>query len=66
LLVCGRIPSCYKDAEQLSDPILNKAHVFITPGFIFGENGAQYLRISACADQKIVEEAKDSIMKIMK
>jgi aspartate/methionine/tyrosine aminotransferase len=40
--------------------------VFITPGFIFGENGAQYIRISACADEKIVEEAKDRIMKIMK
>ena len=59
-------PSSYKDVGQISDLILDKAHVFSTPGFIFGENDAQYLCISPCADEQIFEEAKDRIMRIMK
>jgi aspartate/methionine/tyrosine aminotransferase len=42
--------------------ILNKAHVFITPGFIFGSNGDRYIRISLCADEKILTESKTRIL----
>ena len=36
--------------EKVSDIVLYGAGVFITPGFIFGRNGADYIRISLCAD----------------
>ena len=47
--------------EQLSDRILHKAGVFITPGFIFGKNGEDYIRISLCAKPQVLEEAYDRI-----
>lgn len=47
--------------QVLSDRILYEAGVFITPGFIFGRNGENYIRISLCARQEILREAADRI-----
>lgn len=57
LFLWGRIPEEYSDCEQLTERVLNQAHVFITPGFIFGSNGKRYVRISLCANQKQMAEA---------
>ena len=43
--------------EQLSDRILYEAGVFITPGFIFGKNGDDYVRISLCAKPEVLKRA---------
>lgn len=43
--------------EQLSDRILYEAGVFITPGFIFGKNGEDYVRISLCAKPEVLKRA---------
>ena len=40
--------------ERVSDTILYRSGVFITPGFIFGENGKDYVRISLCAKLGVV------------
>lgn len=48
LFVWGRLPEGVK-AVELSDRLLHNAGVFITPGFIFGKNGENYIRISLCA-----------------
>lgn len=53
------------DAEKISDKILYEAGVFITPGFIFGHNGSQYLRISLCAEVKVFEEALARIKEVI-
>lgn len=47
--------------EKVSDRILYDAGVFITPGFIFGKNGRDYIRISLCARPEILESAADKI-----
>ncbi len=57
LFVWGRIPEEIKSCEQYVEDILDKAHVFITPGFIFGKNGSRYIRISLCADEKTLAES---------
>ncbi|MBQ9410355.1 MAG: hypothetical protein IJU21_01970, partial [Bacteroidales bacterium] len=44
-------------AAALSDKYLYEAGVFLTPGFIFGSNGANYLRISLCANVPTLEKA---------
>ena len=59
LYVWGRIPS--GTAEELSDRILYEAGVFLTPGFIFGSNGANHLRISLCANVPTLERALEKI-----
>ncbi|WP_448138727.1 pyridoxal phosphate-dependent aminotransferase [Sphingobacterium siyangense] len=61
LFVWARIPEQYKDGYALSDAVLDKSRVFITPGGIFGDKGDQYIRISLCAK---VEVLKESIQRI--
>ena len=53
------------DAEAISDRLLEEAGVFITPGFIFGKNGREYLRISLCAEPGVFEEALERIRKVI-
>ncbi|MBO4467642.1 MAG: aminotransferase class I/II-fold pyridoxal phosphate-dependent enzyme [Bacteroidales bacterium] len=48
LFVWGRLPAGMKGVD-VSDRMLYNAGVFITPGFIFGKNGENYIRISLCA-----------------
>lgn len=57
LFLWGRIPDSYGGCEELTERVLNEAHVFITPGFIFGTNGERYVRISLCANKKMLEKA---------
>ncbi|MFA5818872.1 MAG: aminotransferase class I/II-fold pyridoxal phosphate-dependent enzyme [Bacteroidales bacterium] len=61
LFVWGRIPEDIIKCEMYIEGILNKTHVFITPGFIFGENGERYIRISLCANEKRLMEAKERL-----
>ena len=49
------------DGEALSDRVLQSSRVFITPGFIFGESGRQYVRISLCSSEKMLGEAIERI-----
>jgi LL-diaminopimelate aminotransferase len=57
LFVWARIPAGYKDGYALSDDVLYKANVFITPGGIFGKAGDKYIRVSLCATAEKIEEA---------
>lgn len=47
--------------EQVSDAILYGSGVFITPGFIFGRNGRDYIRISLCAKPEVLERSAEKI-----
>ncbi len=51
--------------EAVSDKILYEAGVFITPGFIFGRNGENYIRISLCADPATLEKAYELIKNVL-
>ncbi len=64
LFLWGRIPDSEKSSETLADKILDRARVFVTPGFIFGSNGLRYIRISLCATEEKLNEALQRI-KIM-
>ena len=64
LYVWGRVPS--GEAVEWSDRILYEAGVFLTPGFIFGSNGAHHLRISLCANVPTLEKAYEKISALCK
>ena len=75
LFLWGRVPSGYaKDGmsagEVISERVLHQAGVFITPGFIFGKNGENYIRVSLCATTEVLEAAErriwDNIQSIKK
>jgi LL-diaminopimelate aminotransferase len=50
--------------EELTEKILQEARVFVTPGFIFGSNGARFIRISLCCKNKRLEEALERIKQL--
>ncbi|MBQ3873007.1 MAG: aminotransferase class I/II-fold pyridoxal phosphate-dependent enzyme [Bacteroidales bacterium] len=64
LFVWGRLPEGQKGAD-VSDRLLYDAGVFITPGFIFGKNGENYIRISLCAPVPKLEAALREIQNIV-
>lgn len=64
LFLWAKIPSKYKDAYACSNDILYNANVFITPSGIFGDAGNGYLRVSLCATEEKIEEAKNRIVKL--
>lgn len=61
LFLWGRIKDPAVSSEELAEKVLQKAHVFLTPGFIFGSNGERYIRISLCASEEAMQEALQRI-----
>ncbi|MDR0413510.1 MAG: aminotransferase class I/II-fold pyridoxal phosphate-dependent enzyme [Dysgonamonadaceae bacterium] len=57
LFLWGKIPESCADGKELADELLQRACVFVTPGFIFGSNGGQYIRISLCCPEERLREA---------
>jgi len=64
MFLWGKIPDKYQDVEELTERVLHDARVFITPGFIFGNNGARFIRISLCCKENKLEEALQRIKQI--
>ncbi len=62
MFVWAAIPEKYKDGFALSDEVLYKARVFITPGGIFGKAGKPYIRVSLCSPVEKFEEAIQRIL----
>lgn len=71
MFLWGRVPQNIQDdngisaGQVLSDRILYEAGVFITPGFIFGKRGENYIRISLCAKPDTLREAAERIRRIL-
>jgi len=63
LFVWAKVPEGHS-GESLSEKILNEFRIFITPGFIFGSAGHEYLRISLCGEEENFLEAIDRIKKL--
>jgi aspartate/methionine/tyrosine aminotransferase len=61
MFVWAKVPSSHSSGFALSDEILSKAKVFLTPGGIFGNAGDGYLRISLCSKKEVFEEAIERI-----
>ena len=70
MFLWGKVPQNVRGAngisagQVLSDRILYEAGVFITPGFIFGKNGGNHIRISLCAKPEILREAAERIRRV--
>jgi len=63
LFVWAKAPDAIADVEKWIDEILYGTKVFITPGFIFGESGRRYIRISLCCTVPMLQEALARIQK---
>lgn len=61
MFLWGKIPASCVNVEDLTENVLHKARVFITPGFIFGSNGARFIRLSLCCKEDKLAEALERI-----
>lgn len=48
-------------SANLSDYLLYEKDIFVTPGFIFGEKGEQYIRASLCVKQDVLRKVIDRV-----
>ncbi|HNP96477.1 MAG TPA: aminotransferase class I/II-fold pyridoxal phosphate-dependent enzyme [Cyclobacteriaceae bacterium] len=64
LFVWAKAPEHVKSVEKWIDEILYGSKVFITPGFIFGNAGKEFIRISLCANEDNLRTAKERIGKL--
>jgi LL-diaminopimelate aminotransferase len=65
LFLWGRLPENIKNCETFIDNLLVNAHLFITPGFIFGKNGERYVRISLCSSEETLARARERVVKLL-
>ncbi|MDH4090319.1 MAG: aminotransferase class I/II-fold pyridoxal phosphate-dependent enzyme [Cyclobacteriaceae bacterium] len=66
LFVWAKAPEHVENVEKWIDEILYGTKVFITPGFIFGDAGKRYIRISLCCTVEMLNEAFLRIEKFLK
>ncbi len=57
MFVWAKTPDKIDDVEKWIDEILYSTKVFITPGFIFGDAGKRFIRISLCSPVEKMNEA---------
>ena len=57
MFLWGRLPDGSPDAGAVIDDLLYNRHIFLAPGFIFGEKGKRYVRISLCTPKERIWEA---------
>jgi aspartate/methionine/tyrosine aminotransferase len=66
MFVWASLPAKYNNGFELSDDVLYKARVFITPGGIFGSAGEKYIRVSLCSTEEKIEESINRIKNNLK
>lgn len=64
MFVWAAVAEKNKSGFAVSDEVLYKAGVFITPGGIFGSAGERYIRVSLCSPEEKFEEAIQRIKSI--
>lgn len=64
IYVWARVPQGYSSLE-FSDYLLNEAHVAVTPGSGYGEDGEGYIRICLAVEDTRLDEAIDRMRRVM-
>jgi aspartate/methionine/tyrosine aminotransferase len=60
MFVWAKVPKG-KNENEITDYLLYTHDVFITPGTVFGSNGAGYIRFSLCVKEERIEEVLNRI-----
>jgi LL-diaminopimelate aminotransferase len=56
LFIWAKVPDSVPSVEKLVDQLLYEYHVFITPGFVFGQKGDRFIRLSLCTPENRLKE----------
>lgn len=63
MFLWAKVPAFVEKTHMFVDELLHEAHVFLTPGDVFGSNGERYVRLSLCSPIEDYEEAIKRIEK---
>lgn len=63
MFLWAKIPAYMESSKKYVDELLQRSHVFLTPGEVFGSNGDRFVRLSLCSP---VEDYKMAINRITK
>jgi aspartate/methionine/tyrosine aminotransferase len=55
MFVWAKLPDGMR-SEQMTDRLLSEKDIFLTPGTVFGSNGAGYIRLSLCVSEETLKE----------
>ena len=61
MFVWAKVGNQWKSGRELVDKLLYENYLFITPGFIFGEKGEQFVRVSLCSSNEMLKESIDRL-----
>jgi len=61
MFVWAKIPEGTASDDHFTDLLLKQAGIFITPGSVFGAMGKNHVRVSLCADEKVLKSANKRI-----
>jgi LL-diaminopimelate aminotransferase len=64
MFIWAKVPVQLRSVEKLVDYLLYEYHVFITPGFIFGEKGKRFIRISLCTPEERLQQVVERLQNI--
>ena len=64
MFVWARVPGRFGNGEDVSDWLVDKAGVFLTPGIVFGKNGDMFVRVSLAAESAVIQKAFARIEKV--
>jgi aspartate/methionine/tyrosine aminotransferase len=56
LFVWAKVPESIQSVEKFVDFLLYDHQVFVTPGFIFGEKGSRFIRLSLCMTEARLQQ----------
>ena len=57
MFVWASIPQEYETSESFADFLLERFHIFIPPGTVFGKNGKGFIRTSLCVPEDQITES---------
>lgn len=58
LFVWAKISNEFQNGDEFSEWLLERYHIFVTPGSVFGKNGEKYFRISLCVNLEILQQVE--------
>lgn len=56
MFIWAKVSPALGTAAKLADFLLYQKHIFVTPGFVYGIKGEQYIRVSLCVKQELLEK----------
>jgi len=64
MFIWAKVPVQLRSVEKLVDYLLYEYSIFLTPGFIFGEKGARFIRISLCTPEDRLQQVVERLQNI--